>query len=166
MLPLVALFFSLGLVDSILTLVFAAIFAQQPDLRSGLRGAAALVLANFAGGLAAVLVFGLFVGAPTFTFMIAMMLLVGLLFGKRIFSDRPSAGLYGTAISTLLIIAGGAVTSTGDATTLDVLQRVFQIGLAAAYLVVAFSLIDRFTPGLQSRQSDVIIERDGGADVA
>jgi hypothetical protein len=165
MLPLVALFFSQGLVDSLLTLVFAAIFAQQPDMRTGLKGAVALVLANFGGGLLAVGVFGLLVGAPTFTFMIAAIMFLGVFFGSRIFSERPAAKLYGTALSTLLIIAGGAVTSEGDATTFDVLQRVFQIGMAAAYLIIAFSFIDRFLPN-RERGGELEVEIDEVVDVA
>jgi hypothetical protein len=161
MLPLVALFFSQGLVSSLLTLVFAAIFAQQPDMRTGLKGAAALVVANFAGGLVAVGVFSLLVGAPTFTFMIALMSLLGVLFGSRIFSDRPTAALYSTALSTLLIIAGGAVTSQGDATTYDVLVRLLQIGAAAIYLVVAFILYRRFVPNheIDRRGPEVLTTR-------
>jgi hypothetical protein len=141
LLPLVFFFYSFSLVDSLVMLVFAAIFAQQTSVEVGLRTAGALLLANVAGGLLAQVVFHLFVAVPTLPMMLLVMFGVVLFIGPRRFSDRPTAALYTTALSTLLVILGPSVMSSSAEPDAKFLVRVLQIALASAYLLVGFSTL-------------------------
>lgn len=142
LLPLVLFFYSFALVDSLVMLVFAAIFAQQASVEVGLKTASALLLANVFGGLLAQVVFYLFVAVPTLPMMVLVMFGVGLFIGGRRFSDRPTAVLYTTALSTLLVILGPSVMSASAEPDAKFLLRVMQIALASAYLLVGFALLE------------------------
>jgi hypothetical protein len=69
------------------------------------------------------------------------MLLTTLLIGQRRFSDAPNAGLYGSAMNTVLIIIGGVTTSTGEAGA-EIYVRITQIIVAVIYIVVALGLLE------------------------
>lgn len=142
--PILVLFHVFQLAGSILVLIFVAILSLNPvsfSVKSGLM----LILANLIGGVAAILAFNLFTIVPSFTYLILISALVGLVFGQRLFSDRPTAALYGTAFSTFLLVLGTVTTSDGEAGE-KVWSRIFQIGIAVTYFVIAYRIANHFIP--------------------
>ena len=86
----------------------------------------------------------LLVMVPEFYFLVMLTLLVGLVFGVRVFSDSPSAKLWGMAFSTLLLVIGSTTASGSGEAGSKVYTRVLQITVAVLYVVMAFGVADRF----------------------
>jgi hypothetical protein len=142
-LPILVVFHLFEWTGAILVLIFVALLSMQPGFASGFKAGRALLAGNAMGGVAAIVMFGLLTVVPEFAFLVLLTLLAGLFFGSRLMSDRPTAPLYGMAYSTLLLVIGMTTSTTGDAKA-KVYQRLFQIGLAVVYVVVAFGLIERW----------------------
>jgi hypothetical protein len=141
--PVALVFYSFGLTSHLVVLVFIAILAQQPSLVAGRKASGAVILGNLAGGVAAMVFYELLVAAPSFGFFLALMFLTTLLLGAKIFSDDRLAAIYPTVLSTLLLLVGGSVAPYGDDVDTKFQTRIVQIGLASAYVVGAFALIER-----------------------
>lgn len=143
MLPLVLVFYSFTLSGAILVFVFAAILAQTPDLQAGIKGSAALMIANSIGGIAAIIVYTLLIGFPEYLYFILIMAVATLLFAQKIFSVSPTAGLYSTAFTAVLLLVGNSVGEYSADATANFLKRIIQIGLAGLYIITAFYLLNR-----------------------
>jgi len=141
-LPLLLLMFSLKLTGSVLVLAFVAILAQQPGLREGVKSGLALLVGNALGGVAAIIGYELLVIAPSYGFLLALTMLVALRAGARLFGGDPRAPLWGMAFSTFLILIGGSTAPTGGEADTSFYGRMFQIFLAATYIVGAFAALE------------------------
>ncbi|MCZ6829911.1 MAG: hypothetical protein O7F73_10060 [Gammaproteobacteria bacterium] len=73
--------------------------------------------------------------------MVSGVFLLALLFGREIFSRKPTAPLYGTAFTTVLILIGTGTGAFGDEASSKFVTRIAQILLAVCYLVAALSLL-------------------------
>jgi hypothetical protein len=124
----------------LIVLIFSMILAMQPGFAKNFKAGLLLVLANAAGGIAAIIAFEMLVIVPMLVYYLMLVTLVGLIFGSRLFSNRPTAALYGTAFSTFLVIMGSTTggNSEADAKTYS---RIFQIMLAVLYVVMASGVI-------------------------
>ena len=152
MLPLIVIFYSFTLSGAILVFMFSAILAQTPNLQAGIKGSSALLIANSLGGIAAISIYGLLIGFPEYLYFILIMLLVTLLFAQKIFSTSPSAALYSTAFTAVLLLVGSSIGEyTGDATA-NFIKRILQIAMAGLYIVTAFYLLNRLFIMLGYRQ--------------
>ena len=142
-LPVVILFYIFQWSGAILVMIFVVLLSMNPAAINFKTGNL-MIVANLAGGIAAIIAFNLFTVVPDFFFLILITLLMGLYFGERVFSDKPTAPLYGTAFSTFLLVLGSVTTSTeGDAGE-KVWTRIVQIGTAVTYVVVAFGVLNHF----------------------
>ena len=141
--PLLILFHLFEWTGAVLVLVFVALLSLQPGFASSFRTGKAMLVGNAMGGVAAIVMFGVLTVVPEYAFLILLTLLAGLFFGSRLMSDRPTAPLYGMAFSTLLLVIGMTTSMAGDARA-KVYDRLFQMGLAVLYVVVAFGLIERW----------------------
>lgn len=139
--PVVIMFFVFNWSGAMLVLFFIAILSMNPAAANK-KTSVAMILANLGGGLAAIVVFNLLTAATSFIFSGILTLLVGLLFAKGLFSHKPAAPLFGMAFSTFLLILGNVISLAGEAGDM-VWTRIFQIGIAMLYMVLAFRLIDR-----------------------
>jgi hypothetical protein len=139
--PLLVFFYVFQLTGDLVVLIFAAILAISANLQAGFKGGMALIIANVGGGVVTILVYNLLVAVPEFGFSIVLMLLTTLLIGQRRFSDAPTAGLYGSAMNTVLIVIGGVTTSTGEAGA-KIYVRIAQIIIAVIYIVVSLGLLE------------------------
>jgi hypothetical protein len=143
-LPLFVLFYSFKLQSPLLVLIFVALLSAQPGFATNFKAGAALIIGNSIGGAAAILMYEVLAAAPEFYFFIIVTFLAGLLFGARVFSDKPTAKLYAMAFSTLLLVIGSTTASgTGEAGS-KVYTRVAQITISVVYVVMAFGVADRF----------------------
>jgi hypothetical protein len=141
--PVVVMFFVFNWSGSILILFFIAILSMNPA-SANKKTSVAMILANLGGGLAAIVAFNLLTAATSFIYSGILTLLVGLLFAKGLFSHKPAAPLFGMAFSTFLLILGNVISLAGEAGDI-VWARIFQIGVAMVYMVIAFRLIDRMS---------------------
>lgn len=148
-LPLVAYFYSYSVTSAIIVLIFAAILAQTVNLATTAKGAAVLVLANGLGGIAAIAVYNLLVFAPWWPFMVFLMAFTATIFAARIFSGKPTAPLYSSAFTAVLLLVGSSLSSETTDAAEKFLSRLTQIFLAGAYVVVAFTLLKHLSSYLR-----------------
>jgi hypothetical protein len=143
-LPVLVLFYSLQMHGALLILIFVGILSSQPGFASNFKGGLALIIGNSIGGIAAIAMYELLVFVPEYEFLIVLTLLAGLVFGALVFSDKPTAKLYGMAFSTLLLVIGSTTVSGSNEAGAKVYTRVAQIIVAVVYVVMAFGVADRF----------------------
>ena len=141
-LPVVFVFFTFKMTGSLLVMVFIAMLAQQPDVKTGAKGSLALIIGNTAGGIAAILFYNLLVAVPSFIYLILIAILFSLFFGERIFSGKPMAGVYATAFATVVLLVGSTTGDFGGEAGSKFYTRIIQIISAGAYIVGAFMLLE------------------------
>jgi hypothetical protein len=139
--PLLVFFYTFQLTGDLLILIFVAVLAISANMQAGWKGGTALIIANLGGGVITILIYNLLVAVPEFGFFIVLMLLTTLFIGQRRFSDAPTAGLYGSAMNTVLIVIGGVTTSTDEAGA-KIYVRIAQIIIAVIYIVVSLGLLE------------------------
>ena len=142
--PLVTLFLMLNMIAELLILVFVTILAQQPTAAAGVKAGAALILGNLGGGILAIFIFNLLVIMPSYGFLLVVSFAVCLLVGPKFFESKPSAQLWimGTSTAFLLIISTtGVIGGEADA---SLVNRIWQIMLAAFYVVLSNLIYDYF----------------------
>ena len=130
---------------AVLPLIVISTLAQKPDFSAGATGAKALLAANIGGGLVAMAFFMVLTAVPTLGFLVAGFYLLALLFAMHIFSDKPTAPLYGTAFSTILLLIGTGTSAYGDQADAKFYQRILLLTLAVSYVIGALSLLQSET---------------------
>ena len=152
--PLLMIFFLLQLTSDLLVLVFVALLIQMPSAAIGIKGAIGTLAANTLGGLAAIVCYQMLVMAPSPVMLGLLMFGVSLLFGQKIYSDSPTASLYGTGLNTVIVLLGATTSTFGDEATAKMWVRLAQIGFACIYIVAALSLAaDWLQPKEQKSQT-------------
>jgi len=141
--PVLILFFVFSWSGAMLVLFFIAIISMNPATANKKTGVA-MILANLGGGLAAIIVFNLLTVVTNFLYSGILTLLVGLVFGAGLFGRKPASPLFGMAFSTFLLILGNVISLAGEAGDI-VWTRIFQIGVAMLYMVVAFRVVERLS---------------------
>ncbi len=133
---------------AVLTLLFVAILAQQlaASTKAGPAVASGMALANLAGGAAAVLAYELVVIDTQFGFMAVITVLTCLVMARWFISGRSDAPLAGSALTTFVILFGGAMAPLGDAVEAKMLDRLIQVAAALAWVLGAFLALDAFLP--------------------
>jgi len=74
-----------------------------------------------------------------------LMFLTALYFGMKIFSGKPSAKYYSSALIALLILVNGSLGEGADFTE-KFIMRIILITLAVLYIVTALKVLDSFWP--------------------
>ncbi len=140
--PILLLFYLFNLSSSILVLIFVAILSMSPALANPKVGMV-MIIANILGGIVAIVGYKLLTAIPNFTFMILLVLSIGLIFASRIFSSHKLGPVFASGFSTFLLILGTVMSSDAEAGE-KVWPRVIQIGMAVTYVVVAFRILSYF----------------------
>jgi hypothetical protein len=141
--PVLIMFFVFNLSDSLLVLIFIAVLSMNPAAANKKTGLA-MILANLGGGIMAIMVFNLLTISASYLYFGILTLLTGLLFANKVFEKKPAAALFGMAFSTFLLILGNVISLAGEAGE-KVWLRLFQIGIAMVYLIIAFGIVNRTT---------------------
>ena len=128
------------------TPLYIAIFVQQLSLTRGLVLTKAILAANIAGGIIAMVLYNLIAMAPNFLFMAAISLTVILIFARAMTSQTRTAPLAAAALSVMFIILGGAMGPLEEYASYDVFDRLGEIGAAALYAVAALYVLEAFFP--------------------
>lgn len=122
-------------------LIFGAMLVQSPNLKAGVKGGKGLILGNAFGGLVAIALYELFVICPSFPFAVAVFTAIGLVFGAQIFGGRKLAPLCSSGLGTVILLIGLATMPYGDDADTQFYSRIWQIFLAAIYIVFAFNTV-------------------------
>ncbi len=142
-LPLAILFISLSSTSLIVVMIQAAIISLTPDITKGREAVSNALISTIIGGIAAFVLYWMCVAVPQFHFMLIIYFFIALLFANRLFSDRPGAKFYSSALTTLLIIFNSSLGDNADFANVF-LSRVFLIGLAGTYVVTFLVLLNRY----------------------
>jgi hypothetical protein len=100
------------------------------------------------GGVCAWVFYWLIVAVPEYHFYITLMFLTTLMFGMNMFSAKPTAKYYGSALIALLILVNGSMAEGSDFVELFV-TRIVLIVLAVLYIVAALKILDSYWPAKQ-----------------
>lgn len=144
-LPMATLFLVFDFVGQLLVMVFAAIFSLQPELSKGRQAGMDSLTSTLIGGIAAFIVYRLIYAVPEYHFFIIVILLVSLLFGQQIFSGRPNARYYGSALIAMLVLVNGSLGSEESVTSNLVIRLTF-ISLAVLYVISSLRVVERYWP--------------------
>ena len=144
-LPITIVFIAYEMSDLILVMVNAAIFTLSPDLSKGKAAIQKSITSTLIGGMAAYLFYWLLVAVPEYYFFMLVFFIFSLAFSTRIFSDRPDAKYYSSALVAMIILFNGSIGEDKDFTSLFVM-RVFLMSLAGVYVIFALKVLDRYWP--------------------
>lgn len=142
--PVLILFFVFSLTDALLILIFVALLSMNPAFTTKKAGVG-LIIANLGGGLAAIVAFNLLTIVTELYFVGLLTLFFGLIFGEKLFSNKPLSSLFATAYSTFLLILGNVTSTTGEAGEI-VWTRILQLTIVVVYLVIAFFIVNNLIP--------------------
>lgn len=140
--PAALFFLFFQLATELVTLIFIVTMSFQPNVKAGVETSKKNLLGAIVGGLIATVWYELLVIVPSFTFLLLVTFAVMLVLGQKIYSGKPSAAVFATSLSTVLIILGGAVGSETAEASSKFYLRVALIFLAGLYVVGAFSLLE------------------------
>ena len=146
--PLASLFIIFHLMDYLLVMIFSALFVLKPEMSKGREAGQNSLISTILGGLSAWIFYWLIVAVPEYHFYIILMLLTTLIFGMNIFSSKPTAKYFGSALVALLILVNGSM-GEGSSFTALFAMRVFLIVLATLYIVTVIKILDSYWPEKQ-----------------
>ena len=152
-LPLASLFFLFDLTSYMLVMIFAALFILKPELSAGREAGMNSLVSTLLGGAFAGVFYWLIVAVPEFWFYVVLMLLTALYFGMQVFSGKPTAKYYNSALIALLILVNGSM-GEGAGFTEKFIMRVILITLAVVYIVTSLKVLDSFWPDKRLHKND------------
>jgi hypothetical protein len=107
------------------------------------------LISTLFGGFAAFVFYHIMVAVPEYYFLIALMLLTTLLFGRQAFSSSPTAKYAGSAFVALLVLFSSSLGEDANFTS-NFIMRVVFISLAILYVVSALRVVERYWPHKQA----------------
>lgn len=140
--PVFAVFYMLGWTSSLLILVFIAMLSLVPSFTVGKAAGKAMIVGNLIGGLGSLVFYNLLIVYPSFVFFLPLTFAAGLIFGREIYSGRPSAPLFATGFNTVMLMIGSSVAFEGTEAMAKFYTRIVQIMVAVGYVVVAFWFLE------------------------
>ncbi len=140
--PVFAVFYMLGWTSSLLILVFIAMLSLVPSFTVGKVAGKAMIIGNLIGGLGSLVFYNLLIVYPSFVFFLPLTFAAGLIFGREIYSGRPSAPLFATGFNTVMLMIGSSVAFEGTEAMAKFYTRIVQIMVAVGYVVVAFWFVE------------------------
>ncbi|MCU7835764.1 MAG: DUF2955 domain-containing protein [gamma proteobacterium symbiont of Taylorina sp.] len=143
--PIAIFFIAFQLTDYILIMINAAIFTLSPDLSKGKNAISNSIISTLIGGSVAYFFYWILVAVPEYYFFISCFFLVALIFSSLIFSTRPDAKYYSSALVAMIILFNGSMGEDKDFTSLF-FARVVLMALAGVYVILALKVLDRYWP--------------------
>lgn len=122
-------------------LIFSAMLVQSPNLDAGVKGGKGLIAGNTFGGVVAIALYELFVLCPSLTFAVLAFTTLALLFGRQIFGGGKLGPLCGAGFGTVILLIGMSTMPFGNDADTAFYSRIWQILLAAVYIVFAFNIV-------------------------
>ncbi|GAA5189199.1 DUF2955 domain-containing protein [Ferrimonas gelatinilytica] len=138
MLPLVLIAYLFDRTSDLLLLVIVALNLHNPGLQQSHSNGTLMVLANIAGGVAALLMHQLLTAVHHIAFLLPVMALLGIWVGKKLYTS-PHARFYASATTCLLVLLGTSLGSAAGSNDFNVeskmVSRVALLTLATLYMV-------------------------------
>ncbi len=133
---------------ALIVLILTALLTTQlaESTQAGPTVAKTMLYANLLGGLAAVAASEVTVLAPTVATMALASLLMCGIFALLFAGDGHLSSIAGSALTTAIIIYGGAMGPFSGEADVKVIVRLLQIAFALAYLLAAFIVVDAWLP--------------------
>ena len=143
--PIAIFFIIFQLNDFILVMINTAIFTLSPDLSKGKQAISNSIISTLIGGTVAYVFYWLLVAVPEYHMFMLLFFLVVLVFSSHIFSDRPDAKYYSSALVAMIILFNGSMGVDKDFTSLF-FKRVALMSLAGVYVILALKVLGRYWP--------------------
>ena len=138
--PLMLVYLMLGLADALPVIITTILLVITFDVQRGRQQAMAMILGNLVGGLLGLILHTVLLVVPNLWTLGALLFVVLLGFGQRIFSGGPTAPVAVITCNSMLIILSLTIVSEGASLSVW-LTRLFQFTLAGAFAVGMMSLI-------------------------
>ncbi|PSL18358.1 DUF2955 domain-containing protein [Shimia abyssi] len=153
--PFAMLFFLSGS-GMIVTLLFVALLSMQLAAATGAgpKVAKGMLMANVIGGIAAIIAYELTVIAPLMLTAMLAFTVASIALARWFVSERADASLAGTSMSTLVILFGGSIAPFGDDADVKMFDRLYQIGFALAFVLLAYLVVNAFLPTIRAARQD------------
>ncbi|MFZ3501612.1 DUF2955 domain-containing protein [Vibrio harveyi] len=134
--PVVCFFFVFQISEALLTMMFVALLSLMITSEKSVKLSAFLIISNGIGGILAILAFSILAIVPSIFFYTAFISLLAVLIGKKIYTVPEKAPIFATAFSTLLVLIGSTLMSSGDIDS-NTFIRIFQLVLVGTYMILA-----------------------------
>jgi hypothetical protein len=138
--PLMLVYLMLGLADALPVIITTTLLVITFDVQRGRQQAMAMILGNLVGGVLGLVLHSMLLVAPNLVVLAALLFVVLLAFGQRIFSGSPTAPVAVITCNSMLIILSLTIVSEGASLSVW-LTRMFQFTLAGAFAVGMMSLV-------------------------
>ncbi|PMK72742.1 hypothetical protein BCT92_08065 [Vibrio sp. 10N.261.52.E5] len=134
--PVVCFFFIFRIFEALLTMMFIALLSLMITSEKSIKLSAFLVISNGIGGLLAIAAFSILSIVPNIVFYSLFIGLIAILMATKIYTVPEKAPIFATAFSTLLVLVGSTLMSSGDIDS-NTLIRIFQLVLIGIYMILA-----------------------------
>ncbi|WP_104041641.1 DUF2955 domain-containing protein [Vibrio hyugaensis] len=134
--PVVCFFFIFQISEALLTMMFVALLSLMITSEKSVKLSAFLIISNGIGGVLAILAFSILAIVPSIFFYTAFIALLAVVIGKKIYTMPEKAPIFATAFSTLLVLIGSTLMSSGDIDS-NTFIRIFQLVLVGTYMILA-----------------------------
>ncbi|MGR5437284.1 DUF2955 domain-containing protein [Vibrio owensii] len=134
--PVVCFFFIFQISEALLTMMFVALLSLMITSEKSVKLSAFLIISNGIGGILAILAFSILAIVPSIFFYTAFIALLAVVIGKKIYTVPEKAPIFATAFSTLLVLIGSTLMSSGDIDS-NTFIRIFQLVLVGIYMILA-----------------------------
>ncbi|MEF1168135.1 DUF2955 domain-containing protein [Vibrio campbellii] len=134
--PLVCFFFVFQISEALLTMMFVALLSLMITSEKSVKLSAFLIISNGIGGMLAISAFSILAIVPNIFFYTAFIALLAVWIGKKIYTVPEKAPIFATAFSTLLVLIGSTLMSSGDIDS-NTFIRIFQLVLVGTYMILA-----------------------------
>jgi len=149
-LPVIVFFlFYAGSASYLVVMIKVASMGQQAENDSTKAVGKSLLMSTFIGGVGAVIMWNVLDAWPSLTLYVLLVLMGGLIMGRRIFQGQgmsAGAGVWSYAFLTMLVIIAPALTdaANADAAGVKFIDRIAMMGWATLYGVAAVYVFDAF----------------------
>ncbi|APX08664.1 hypothetical protein BWP24_21035 [Vibrio campbellii] len=134
--PVVCFFFVFQISEALLTMMFVALLSLMITAEKSVKLSAFLIISNGIGGMLAISAFSILAIVPNIFFYTAFIALLAVWIGKKIYTVPEKAPIFATAFSTLLVLIGSTLMSSGDIDS-NTFIRIFQLVLVGTYMILA-----------------------------
>lgn len=142
--PVVCFFFVFQISEALLTMMFIALLSLMITAEKSVKLSAFLLFSNGLGGLLAIASFSILSIVPNIFFYSLFIGLMAIWIGKKIYTIPAKAPIYATAFSTLLVLVGSTLLSSGEIDS-STFIRLFQLFLIGVYMILASLFLETRT---------------------
>jgi len=133
--PVVCFFFIFQISEALLTMMFIALLSLMITGEKSIKLSAFLIISNSIGGVLAIGVFTILSIVPNILFYTLFISFVAIVMATQIYTKPDKAPIYATAFSTVLVLLGSTLMSSGEIDS-NMLIRIFQLFLIGIYMIV------------------------------